>query len=371
MRLVAFSVLLAASAAYGDASADPRTDSLSVGAAVGAGGQGRSTYGALELRLDAAWRGLRLGLGGRAVFLDGAFRDSDWNEPADALSAIRLVEAHRGPLALAGGALAPLSLANLSDGYRAALDDHPRTGARLTLSTRPVSGDLAIDDVRDPALAGGAIDVRLTRAITIRGGALVDPSRGDSAIELALARTWRASGRATDVGAGANVEPGTGAHAIAFASLARDVRGARITGTADVRAGTGTVGGAFGPLYRVERSSLWDATGANVGAGLSASVVAPAGWLAASTRLRAAGVVGSISGGVPLNRWLQAAAWAAASRDTAVGAAALHVQWARQLASALEVARMIDTTPTDPSMTSSPTSSAIWSVTAWFAATTR
>lgn len=333
---------------------------VSIGAAVGAGGQGASTYGALELRLDSTWRTIRLGLGGRAVFLDGAFRTDDWNEPADAISIIRLVEAHRGPVALAGGALAPLSIGNLSEAYRPALDDHPRTGARVTLTTRPVAADLAIDDVRDPALAGGALDIRITRAIALRGGALVDPSLGQSAIELAAARTWRSAGRATDVGAGAIVEPGTGAHALAFASLARDTHGARLVGAADVRVGTGTVGGAFGPLYRTERSTLWNTSGLDVGAGLSASVVAPAGWLSASARVRAAGVVGSISGGAPLNRWLQAMAWAAASRHTAAGAAALHVQWARRLASAVEVARMIDTDAMSPT--------AAWSVTAWFAA---
>jgi hypothetical protein len=358
VRLVAFSVLLAASAARADSG-----DTVAIGAAVGAGGQGSSTYGALELRLDALWRDVRIGLGGRAVVLDGAFRTADWNEPADALSVIRLVEAHTPgkALALAGGALAPLSIGNLSDAYRPALDDRPRTGARITLATRPVSGDLVIDDVRDPALAGGALDVRLTRSLALRAGALVDPSLGEAAIELALARTWRAAGRALDLGAGAIVEPGAGVHALAYAALARDVRGARLSGRADLRAGTGTVGGAFGPLYRAEREMLWNSSGADIGAGLSAGVIAPAGWLAASARLHAVGAVASISGGAPLNRWLQAVAWAAASRNTAAGAAAIHVQWARRFASALEVARMIDTDAMSPSP--------VWSATAWFAAT--
>jgi hypothetical protein len=93
---------------------------------------------------------------------------------------------------------------------------------------------------------------------------------------------------------------------------------------------------------------------------VSASLVAPAGWLAASTRLRPGGLVASVSGGAPLNRWLQAAAWAAASRDAAAGAAALRVQWAPRFASSLEAARMIDTDAMDPS--------AAWSLTAWFAA---
>jgi hypothetical protein len=41
---------------------------VSMGAAVGAGAQGAATYGALDLRLDAAWPHVRLGLGARGVW---------------------------------------------------------------------------------------------------------------------------------------------------------------------------------------------------------------------------------------------------------------------------------------------------------------
>ncbi len=61
-----------------------------------------------------------------------------------------------------------------------------------------------------------------------------------------------------------------------------------------------------------------------------------------------------------MGRWLQAAAWAAVSGDTAVTAGELRIAWARRLSSALQIARMYDTTLMNPSPT--------WSVTAWFAA---
>nr|MBA3460744.1 hypothetical protein [Deltaproteobacteria bacterium] len=141
MRVLALLIVVTARIAAAE-------DALVVSAAVGAGGQGAGTYGALELSLDGEWRGARLGLGGRGVWLDGEFRASDWNEPADAVGAVRLLELHTPgrTLALAGGALAPIVVAHVADGYRVALDDQPRTGARASLTTRAVAAELMIDD---------------------------------------------------------------------------------------------------------------------------------------------------------------------------------------------------------------------------------
>lgn len=338
-------------------------DAFVVGAAVGAGGQGAATYGALELSLDAEWRGARLGLGGRGVWLDGEFRASDWNDPEDIVSAVRLLEVHTPgrTLALVGGALAPITLAELADGYRAALDDHPRIGARASLSTRSVAAELVIDDVLDPAATGGAMSVRIARRWSVRGAALVDPALGRSATEVALARTWHAEKARAELGAGAIYEPGTGASAIAFAAIERERGRARISARADLRAGTGTVGGAFGPLYRLERDALWSTDGPGVGAGVASSIAAPIGWIGASVRVRPQlPAVIALSAGAPMGRWLQAAAWAAVSGDTAATAGELRISWARRLSSALQIARMYDTNFMNPSP--------IWSVTAWFAA---
>ena len=343
----------------GSARAD---DALGVGAAVGAGGQGAATYGALDLTLDAEWRGARLGLGARGVWLDGEFRGRDWDHASAAVGVLRLLEIHGGALALAAGALAPAQLAHVADGYRAALDDHPRTGVRAAAVTERFSLGLEIDDVVSPALLGGALAVQLAPRWSARAGVAIDPMRGEAATELALARTWSAEHARTELGAGLVYEPGFGASALVFAGIERDAAGARWRASADVRAGSGSVGAAFGPLYRLERAELWQHSEAGAGAGASASVAAPIGWFTASVRGRPGrGVIGAVSAGAPMGRWLQAGAWAAASRDAAAGAGELRVAWAKRLSSALQVARMYDTDAMTPS--------AQWSVTAWFGAT--
>ena len=88
-----------------------RADGISAGAAIGAGGQGDATYGGIDLGIDAQWKGARLGLGGRAVWLDGEWRDRDWQSAQDAVRAVRLLEIRAGWFALAGGALAPAQVA--------------------------------------------------------------------------------------------------------------------------------------------------------------------------------------------------------------------------------------------------------------------
>ena len=345
----------------GSARAD---DAVGVGAAVGAGGQGAATYGAVDLTLDAEWRGARLGLGARGVWLDGELRTSDWDHASDAVAVLRLFEIHSpgGAMALAAGALAPAQLGLVAEGFRAALDDHRRTGVRAVAAAQTFVLGLEVDDVLSPALAGGAAAVQLTQAWWARAAAAVDPTRGEATTELGLARTWSDAHARTDVGGGLVYEPGFGASALAFAGIERDAAGARWRAGADLRAGTGSVGAAFGPLYRLERAELWQQSETGVGAGASMSVAAPLGWVTGSVRARPGrGVIGAVSAGAPMGRWLQAGAWAAASRDAAAGAGELRVAWAKRLSSALQVARMYDTDAMTPS--------AQWSVTAWFGAT--
>lgn len=357
MRAVLASIIVLAGTARAE-------DALGVGGAIGAGGQGAATYGALDLTLDAEWRGARLGLGARGVWLDGEFRARDWDTASDLAGVLRLFEVHRadGSLALAAGALAPAQLAQVADGYRAVLDDHPRAGVRGMAATERFSLGLEIDDVVSPALVGGALAIAGSPRWSARAAAAVDPGRGEAAIEAAAARTWNALRAHTELGGGVVFEPGFGASAVVFAGIEREAVGARWRAGADVRAGTGSVGGAFGPLYRLERATMWNDAEAGVGAGASASVVAPAGWIAASARARPGhGLIGTASAGAPMGRWFQAGAWVAASREAAAGAGELRVAWAKRLSSALQVARMYDTDAMAPAPA--------WSVTAWFGAT--
>jgi hypothetical protein len=170
-----------------------------------------------------------------------------------------------------------------------------------------------------------------------------------------------------DVGGGVVGEPGQGAAALGFAETAIDRAGARWTAGAELRAGTGTVGAAFGPLHRIERATLYAQPRSGVGAAAFAGVAGRAGWVHAELRARPGlGGLATASAGAPMGRWIQAGAWIAASRHDAAGAGELRVAWAKRLASALEVARMYASEPGEQAMTAAPA----WSVTAWFAATT-
>lgn len=364
MRLLVVAALVLAPAI---AQAD---DELAVGAAVGAGGQGGGSYGALELRLDAAWRGVRIGLGGRAVFEDGALRTREWQRAADAIALVRLVEAHAGPVALAAGALAPSTLGHVAEGYRAALDDRARTGARIRLATIEVDASVEIDDVLDPALVGGAVAWQIVPAWGVRAATAVDPSTGRVAIEAGPARRWERDDRRIEVGASLvgerwrSMDASTRVGAVGWASAAIDRSGARWSIAADVRAGNGSNGAAFGPLYRVERDASLDDVRAGIGAGAQLGVASDAGWGALGARWRPGlGGLGTATAGAPMGRHVQASGWIAASREAIAGATEVRFAWATHFYTSLQLARMY----TQDEMGLAPA----WSATAWFGAVTR
>src|SRR5665647_1647130 len=231
-------------------------DDLRVCAAVGAGGQGTTTYGALELQLDALWRGVHLGLGARGVWEDGVFRRRDWDRPASVVTIVRQLEGQLvlgtdrdgrtiSRLAIAAGGLAPARIAHVVDGQRAALDDRLRTGARGALSTPALELGLEIDDVIDPALIGGAVAYQLTSPWGIHAAAAIDPGEA-SAIELGVAHRWDAEQRRIVVGGSLVGEPGEGLTAVGFGTLAIKRRDTRWTASADLRGGNGTSGALFG-----------------------------------------------------------------------------------------------------------------------------
>lgn len=329
---------------------------VTVGGAVGAGGQGAATYSAVEARLDASWSAGRVGLGARGVWLDGELRTSDW-EGWKALRVLRLFEAHDRShgLAIAAGGLAPAQLGHVADGYRATLDDRPRTGVRGAVTTTQLALGIEIDDVIEPHLIGGAIEVGT--AVIGCASAAVDPA-GVGAIEGCVARRWARTGARLDAGGGVVgewLEDGNGVAALGFLRGALDAGGARWTGEAEVRAGGGSVGGVFGPLHRIERH----VDGQGVGAAAAIGVSGSRGWTRAFARYRAAGAIGGISAGAPAGKWFQVAGWFAASKRDAAGAAELRISWAKRLTSALEVGRIYDVEAMDVTPR--------WTVTAWFA----
>jgi hypothetical protein len=341
---------------------------VSVSGAVGAGAQGDATYGAVDLALTATWPGVRVGLGARGVWDDGVFRRAEWARPADAVTVIRDVEVVYGPVALAAGRLAPSHLGHVADGYRATLDDRWRTGARAAVRTDDVDATAEIDDVLDPALIGASARWQLAKPWALQAAVAGDPAHR-TAIEAGVARRYEGDRARLDAGGSVVAELGLGMSAVAFGDAAVERDGVRWTARADVRAGTGSVGGLFGPLYRVERMEMTaggmraglDVSHGGVGAGLAIGAQAEAGWGEVAVRERPGlGGLVALGGGAPMGRWVQAGMWAAASRSDAAGAAELRVAWAKRLFSALQVARFYRFDAMDPSP--------LWSVTAWFGA---
>lgn len=375
MRLCAALLLVTAGAS------SARADDVAVGASIGAGAQGSATYGALELRLDQHWDNVKLGLGARGVWDDGTFRRSDWNQIADVVTIVRDFEVageleDGGHVALAAGALAPAHVARIADGYRSTLDDRWRTGVRTAAVTKTTEASLEIDDVLDPALIAGAVDYQVAPPWGVHLAVGVDPTQPSSLTTTRIASTIEAGGSyrfesktaRADLGVSLMAELGLGFTAVGYidAAIVRD--DVRYTIRADARGGNGTAGDMFGPLYRIERTAIY--TRARAGElqggsfGATTGIASERGWFDVGMRARPGlGMLATASAGLPMSRRFQAAAWAAASKTDGAGAGELRVIWAKRLFSGLQAARIYQFT--DPM---APT--AVWSLTAWFGAST-
>jgi hypothetical protein len=353
--------------------AAPAAAEVRIGGAVGAGAQGASTYSALELRLEAAWEHAHVGLGARGVWDDTAFRTDEWTSPWNVLAIVRDVgvDGHAGDtqLAAAAGALAPAHVGTVVDGYRTTLDDRWRTGVRGIARSQRLELGAEIDDVLDPALIGGGIRWQMAPPWGLAASVAADPHHA-SVIEAGVFHRMDEERARLDTGLSIVAEPRDGASVVAYGSRAVESdSGVRFTARADVRAGNDSAGALFGPLYRVERLAWRERMGVGLGAGATVGVAAPQGWveLGARTRPDRPDLVVA-SAGAPMGRWVQAAAWAAAARGEAAGAAELRVAWSPRLFSALHAARLYRFDTMDSLATDAH---AVWSVTAWFGATTR
>src|SRR5262245_21456111 len=88
-------------------------DGIGANAALGAGGQGPATYSGIYVGADGAWHGARIGLGARGVWIDGEWRDRDFQRPLDAVRVLRLLEVSAETFAMAAGGLAPAQIAHV------------------------------------------------------------------------------------------------------------------------------------------------------------------------------------------------------------------------------------------------------------------
>lgn len=381
-----------------------QAEDVSLGAAIGAGAQGDATYGALELRLDLqparhGEDGPRLGLGVRAVWDDGVFRKSDWSSASDLVTIVRDFAATTelgardsdgrvGHLAIAAGRLAPSHIARLADGYRSTLDDRWRTGVRTAAVTSGTEAVLEIDDVLAPVLIAGAVNYQLAPPWGVHAAFAVDPdqpkmpdgtdapgaTRTAGVFEAGASRRFEDDRSRTDLGASLVAEVGLGLHALGYVETSIGIGETRYAIRADARAGSGTVGSMFGPLYRVERVAMWQRARAGelqgAAFGATAGFAAPNGWLEVGLRDRPGlGVLATATAGAPMGKHVQGALWAAASAQEGAGAAEVRVAWAKRLFSAIQGARIYELAGlADPAGQAMP--KAIWSVTAWFGAAT-
>lgn len=354
--------------------AAPAAAEVRVGGAVGAGAQGASTYSALELRLDGAWEHAHVGLGARGVWDDAELRTSEWTSPWDAISIVRDVgvDGHAGDtqLAAVAGALAPARIGTVVDGYRTTLDDRWRTGVRGIVRSQTIELGAEIDDVLDPAMIGGGVRWQMAAPWGLVASAAIDPGRA-SVIEAGAFHRMDEERARLESGLSIVAEPRDGASVIAYGSTTLETEsGVRFTARADVRAGTDSAGALFGPLYRVERVAWQERRGMGVGAGATIGVASTQGWIELGARARPDRPdLVAASAGAPMGRWVQAAAWAAAARGEAAGAAELRVAWSQRLFSALHAARLYRFDAMESAAVMEPT--AVWSITAWFGATTR
>ncbi|HUS28826.1 MAG TPA: hypothetical protein VMZ53_09955 [Kofleriaceae bacterium] len=366
----------------------PAVADVGVGGQVGAGAQGASTYSSVELRLDVAWTHARLGIGVRGVWDDDEFRASDWSSAGRAVTIVRAFEASgrvgETQLGVAAGALAPARVGRIVDGYRVSLDDRWRTGVRAIARGGGDGGrgdeldaSLEIDDVLEPALVGGGVRWQMAKPWGMHLATAIDPGderRGAASVgvvEVGAQRLFEGEGARAELGGSVTAEIMIGAGALAYGSGEIEKWGVTWSARGDVRAGSGAGGSLFGPLYRIERVAHDGRMGivdeakmrglGGVGAGIAIGARAEAGWLELEARERPAiGPLFVVGAGAPMGARLQAAAWAAIARDDAAGAGEVRVAWAKRLFSALQAARIYRESD----------DAAVWTVTAWFGATT-
>lgn len=278
-RGAAIAALIAAGAAAlpGVAAADDVTASGSVGAGVFAG-QAAST---VEFGIDAAGRGYAVGLGAGARFLaEGGFRGEEWDEASEWVRVVRYALLRRGQppgdgepgeawLAAAVGELGGVTLGHgsLLDGFAGGLDvDHGRVGVQATAGRGDLVGELVVDDVIAPRIAGARVAMR-PGGIAVLGfsaaGDRTAPSMGGEEAIGGLAIDGEVGG-VTDGGARGAVHAdlvhlvglGVGLHLGARGLVALG-ESMRVGGGAELRAGSDHyLPGWIGPLYERDRRQL-------------------------------------------------------------------------------------------------------------------
>lgn len=403
--------LLAAGAAGVTGAAGVARAEVDGAVALGGGQRGEHSYASVEGRLDASWASkttsLRLGLAVRGQWDDGRWRRDDFTTAAGLGQLVRYLEIWQGSqsadpampgeeLALAVGGLRPAVLGNVSDGAQVGVDDRYHTGLRGRLRQGALELRGELDDLFAPEVFGaeaawltptwrfaaaGALgwaawgedlfDEAMERVVLGDDGApprspMLPAAPVDSALELSVARRLVREGGEGRLGLGVVGEPGQGVHAVLFASVDATTYGWHLALRGDARAGGGTLGAAFGPLYRVERLQAridearrdlggdpgGDPSGdvaeiQQSGAAFSGAVAlrlehGSYGWFEGGLRARhRGGAVASLHAGAPITAHAQAGAWLAADEERALLAGEARLFWRAGSFAAVEVSRLL------------------------------
>ena len=339
-------------------------DHLDIATAVGAGAEGAALYAGLDLRVDAAWPDLRVGLGGRLEWMNGQLDRAAWRAARGPVSLLRYLEGvvhddHR-ELAVAAGQLAPITIDGAVSGYQAGIDGERHVGVSVRVRSATGHGAVAIDDVLTPhviganvaTMLGGGIEGGLSAALdpgldaTAMGTDLMTARDAQALVGGSLRLVRKAATSRAELGIGGTVSPWQDAAAIGTAQLAWQRREVAITVGGEVRAGAGLSLTTMGPLYLVERERLGSGMAGSdlrlaigLGGVLWSSVRTARGWALLQVRTRPdVGTMMSLHGGAG-NGPFAIGTWPAASTAIVAGSVEAQLRWNHRFESYLEAVR--------------------------------
>jgi hypothetical protein len=350
--------------------------------AVGAGTFDSHVYAATDVRLDTSWNSLAVGFGARFESIDGHWRSTDFQQRRDVVRLLRYATwryAWRtSAVAFAAGNLAPTSTALVAENYRASIDLRRRVGIAGQMQSKSFAASAMIDDVLSPVVVTGQVAFDVAPHWRVALASASDLDHADSSLRTVLAasvhRSMSVEKLTVDVGGGITVDLARGAAVVVSAEATMPIRGWTIAAAVDVRAGQGSAGTSFGPLYRLERQdsgqrmSLWslskDGRLDGVGAGAAVTLRTAVGsWASLAFRHRAGlGNLATVALGLPMGSRWQAGGWIAKSETAVAGAGEIRVRCTPRWWIAAEVAKAYGVSETAASMPmqSSSAYAALW-----------
>jgi hypothetical protein len=363
----------------------PSRPSASAAAALGAGVFGASPAATLDIGMDVAAEHYAMGFGARLRWvMDEGFRDTDWDERSEWSGLLRYLtyvrEHERVTATVAAGELGSATLGQgaLIRGYASGLHvDHRHLGVELAVAGQRAGGELIIDDLVAPRIAGTrghwhalGPRTRIELGVSLAADMSAPHGQGMTAIVPMAAVDGRAEVRDQRMSGAVHAQiaaistMAAGLHLGLSGSM--NVAGsARVTVRGEGHLGTDRyIPGWIGPLYEVDRRQLGqDMAGAaltqlevaragglgGLGALAELEVQAPGLGELALSYARRAGLADQVVARVtaPHARAVQAGLWLAAEVDDTTGprtwvvAAEVRARIRGRFFAAAEAARLV------------------------------